>query len=307
MPFIVTSNRGCNPIIEGDVEKMTRTHIEKKGQIRLSDGGGGTLFYMTHSPPSTSPETNSEIHDILFVHGTGLDHRMWNPQVTFFTTKGYSCITPDLRGFGKSLPFPTAPYSYATDLKLLLDHLEVDKVHIVGLSRGGRVVLELALAYPDYVASVTSIDGIIDGFQWDDFLPEYQRIWDIGGDPLAAKERWKNGDLFKPLRENEDASPWKLVEQMLQDYSGLHFVKKDPVTPVIPPTAENIRNIRCPALILVGEKDYRDFHRMARLMHESIPNSEHAVVPNAGHMASLENPHFVNTRLEAFLEKRKDD
>ena len=88
---------------------------------------------------------------VVLVHGFGLDMRMWDPQAANLAPRS-RVLRYDCRGFGASGPFdPATPYTHAGDLLALLDHCGIGQAVLAGLSFGGRIVLQAALAAPDRV------------------------------------------------------------------------------------------------------------------------------------------------------------
>ena len=93
-------------------------------------------------------EVTGDGQAVVLVHGFGLDMRMWEPQVEHLAPR-YRVVRYDCRGFGASGAFdPAVPYTHAGDLVALLDHLAIGEAVLAGLSFGGRVVLQTALAAP---------------------------------------------------------------------------------------------------------------------------------------------------------------
>ena len=86
---------------------------------------------------------------------------MWRRQVDAFSGH-FQTISCDLRGFGQTPP-PDEPYRHCDDLAELLNHLSVEKAHLLGLSLGGLVVLNFALCHPDRVHRVVSAAPIMPG------------------------------------------------------------------------------------------------------------------------------------------------
>ena len=95
---------------------------------------------------------------VLFVHEFASDYRGWEPQMREFG-KRYRCITYSARGYTPSdVPADAAAYSYQhvmRDAVAVLDHLKIDRAHIVGLSMGGYTTLQVALNHPARVRSMT--------------------------------------------------------------------------------------------------------------------------------------------------------
>ena len=94
---------------------------------------------------------------VVFVHEFAGDYRSWEPQVRHFARR-YRCITYNARGWPPSeVPSDVASYSQVRardDITNLLDHLKIDKAHVVGLSMGGFATLHLGLSYPDRARSL---------------------------------------------------------------------------------------------------------------------------------------------------------
>lgn len=92
---------------------------------------------------------------LVLVHGFPLCRKMWHPQAEALAKAGCRVITPDLRGFGESV-LTSGMVSmdiYADDIVALMDHLEIDKAVVGGMSMGGYVLLNLVERYPDRIAA----------------------------------------------------------------------------------------------------------------------------------------------------------
>src|SRR3989339_1460207 len=131
---------------------------------------------------------------IIFVHGFSLDSRMWDPQVEIFS-KTNQVITYDIRGFGKS-PVPVGPYSHIEDLHNLVNHLKIQKFHLVGLSLGGEIAIDYALTYPDTILSLTLADSSLGGYSstvdW--------RVYAKEQGLELAKANWLNHPVFATVK-----------------------------------------------------------------------------------------------------------
>ncbi len=115
---------------------------QESGILQLKDGA---IYY----------ETMGDGVPVVFLHGGFGDRRMWNDQFAEFA-KYYSVVRYDQRGFGKSQK-PTAAYSPVSDLEMLLDHLKIDKAHLVGNSMGGYLAIDFAIQKPSRVRSITVV------------------------------------------------------------------------------------------------------------------------------------------------------
>ncbi len=228
--------------------------------------------------------------DVVFLHGFTLDRRMWRPQVDFFTSRGYRTLVYDLRGFGRSSA-PTDAYSHVDDLAVMLDQLRIKRVHLVGLSMGGRIAVNFALQFPDRVTSLALLDSALDGFpdtvDWD--TESRKRGLE------AARAGWLMHPLFAATRQKTEAS--NLCTQIVDDYSGWHWYHKDPQLPDAPPARTRLAEIKAPTLVMVGELDLAYFRDIAEELSRCIPRATLRVVNGAGHMINLEASSVVNQAL----------
>jgi 3-oxoadipate enol-lactonase len=192
---------------------------------------------------------------------------------------------------------------HADDLRMLLDHLEIERCHLIGTSYGGEVVLIFASAWPERVKSLSVISSVSE----------------VGPELDRAVAGWSETAL---------ESPEKLYRVALPANFSPGFIAANPEVVALgeerlracPPdffaafaqlidafrrldiTAELAR-IQCPTLVLVGRQDALKPPGYSRLIAERIPDSELLLVPDAGHAVILEKPHEINSALLGFLEK----
>ncbi|HTQ64999.1 MAG TPA: alpha/beta hydrolase [Puia sp.] len=250
---------------------------------------GGEIFYFKKG--SGTP--------MVFIHGFCLDHRMWNDQLEFFS-ENYTCIIVDLRGFGKS-SLPSAQYSHHEDLKTLLDHLDIqERIVLIGLSMGGRFVINFSLVYPEKINALVLTDAVLDGYSFREFRLDY--IYEAGktmGIDIA-NQLWLNHPIFDPARKI--SSVCRRLKEMVISYSGWHWINKNPLVPLSIPSINQLDKIDSPTLILVGEHDIFDFQQIADILHRDIKNSVKEVIEGAGHMSNMEKPAEFNRLVQRFLK-----
>ncbi len=257
----------------------------------FSDVNGTRLYY----------ELAGSGTPVVFIHGFSLDTRMWDDQFETFARQ-FQVLRYDLRGFGKSALPAGQSYRHEADLKALLTHLGVGQVHIVGLSMGGAVAVDFALAYPELVQSLILVDAGFRGFrfsqEWDTRFALIRETATQSGIPLA-KQSWLDHALFAPIREQSEASD--RLEKIVSDYSGWHFINNDTAVSPEPLAAQRLNHIRAPTLIIIGERDLPDFHQMADEMQQHIAGARKVILPRIGHMANMEDPVAFNDAVLAFL------
>jgi 3-oxoadipate enol-lactonase len=242
---------------------------------------------------------------VVLVHGFGLDMRMWTPQYAELGRE-FTVVRYDCRGFGSSGPFdPAIPYTHAGDLIALLDHLSIEHATITGLSFGGRVAVQTALAAPSRVQALVLLDSVLDGVPWDAEseagLAELSRQVAAGG-VAAGRTAWLAHPLFAAARRDP-----VLAEQlaaMVADYPGQHWLGIDPHLPDDLPLIQALEQITAPALVVAGQHDVPGFLAMSEVLARRLPAAEHVLIPDAGHMVSMEQPGLVNAAIGGFLRRQ---
>jgi len=238
---------------------------------------------------------------LVLIHGNALDHRMWDDQFAHFAQHS-QVLRYDVRGFGQSALPTTTPYDHTEDLWALLRALGLQHAAILGLSMGGRIAINFALAYPDATDALIAVDAGVDGYTFPDgplfahVVAEARRA----GLP-AARTFWQAHPLLGPASE-QPAVATRLA-QMVATYSGWHWLHTDPQVVPSPPALERLATIKAPTLIIVGERDIRDFRRIADRLAHDIPGATQVVMAGVGHIANMEAPSEFNTIVLDFLDR----
>jgi 3-oxoadipate enol-lactonase len=239
---------------------------------------------------------------VTFSHSLACNLSMWDEQVRALKSR-YRVLRYDTRGHGQTSA-PAGAYSLeqlAEDLKGLLDGLGIGVTHFVGLSMGGMIGQVFALKHPAMVESLTLCDTT------SRYAPGAAAVWEErikmvgakGMEPMVAPtlERWftapfraRRKDLMERVGSMIRATP-------AAGYIGCcHALPKINVT-------ERLRDVRCPALVIVGEEDAGTPVEMAREIHAALPAAELAVLCRASHLSNLEQPGEFNRVLGGFLDK----
>jgi 3-oxoadipate enol-lactonase len=219
---------------------------------------------------------------IVFAHGAGGNHLSWWQQVPVFARQ-YRCISFDHRGFGQSIEVPDGPGSQAfvNDLRLLLDHLKIDRASLVAQSMGGRTCLGFALEYPHRVQALVMADTT-GGFS------------DARMAQLRAEGEAALAEPNPPPRTyarhfpQEQPAPAFLYEQI----RALNPPRHEASVPG--PTAEQVRALRAPTLLIVGEHDVIAPPAVMKMFQSYIPHARLAEVAGSGHSVYFEKPAEFN-------------
>jgi pimeloyl-ACP methyl ester carboxylesterase len=200
---------------------------------------------------------------------------------------------------------PEAGYTwenYAADLRDLLDHLGEDRAHVVGLSMGGGIALQFALDHPERTYSVNAIDSALPGYAYSsemsDAIQRLQETIRREGPHPAFEEIWLAHPMFNSIRRFPD----KLAKlrEMMQGFPARDYLA-EPEPPHEPQVIDRLHELRVHALVMVGELDLPDFQTIAMILAENVPNANHLVIADAGHVANMEQPDQVNTALIDFF------
>jgi len=247
---------------------------------------------------------------LIFVHEFAGDLRSWEHQLRHFGRR-YRAIAFDARGYPPS-DVPESPASYsqtvaADDIKAVLDHLGIDKAHIVGLSMGGFATLHFGFRHPQRALSLC-VAGCGYGAEPAErprFCAEAEAIAALlKAEGMAAfAERYACGPARVQL-ENKDPRGFAEFKRMLSEHSALGSANTQLSVqrerPSLYDLVEEMRRLTLPALVLSGDEDAPCL-QPGILMKRNIPSAAFAVMPNCGHAINLEAPDEFNRILGDFL------
>jgi len=235
----------------------------------------------------------------LFLHGFPLDHTMWQFQWEDLSDVR-TCVAPDLRGFGASAtpgPELLTMDQHALDMVDLLDHLDVGRADIIGLSMGGYVALALQALHPERFRSLALIDTRANA---DDQAARANR--DAVAERLVheGRETWTH-TVIPPLI-GPDASVFvrARLRAMIEGTRYETIVAALEGMKDRPDQTDLLPRIETPTVVICGEHDSLTPPALSRAMADAIPGARLELIPGAGHMSPLERPDAVNAALRAF-------
>ncbi|MGN6563741.1 MAG: alpha/beta fold hydrolase [Thermomicrobiales bacterium] len=240
---------------------------------------------------------------VVWIQGLNADHTAWASQVAAFRDR-YECLALDNRDVGASSRAPASDTlaDMAGDVRAVLDDAAVEDAHVVGLSMGGGIAQELALAAPEWVRSLT----LVSTFARPDarllaILDAWRVIYPKLGPADFARQSWPW--LFSWRFFERPANP-----RTLQRYAENAPRPQEPAAFVRQAEASHSRDrradlagLRVPTLVIAGAEDALVPPYLGRELAEAIPGAEFVVLPDVGHSANLEGRAAFNRLLGEFL------
>jgi pimeloyl-ACP methyl ester carboxylesterase len=247
---------------------------------------------------------------VIFVHEYAGDHRSWEPQMRHFGQR-YRAITYAARGYPPSdVPGNVALYSQtraADDIGAVLDHLHIDKAHVVGLSMGGFATLHFGFRHAARARSLVVAGcgyGAEPG-QRDRFRAEAETIAEfIATQGMAVfAEKYAYGPTRVQF-ENKDSRGFAEFKRMLGEHDAVGArntqlgVQRE--RPSLYDLVPQMQALTVPTLILTGDEDWPCL-APGILMKQQITSAALAVMPNCGHAINIEDPDEFNRLVGNFL------
>lgn len=245
----------------------------------------------------------------MLLHEGICDSRMWDPQWETWA-RSRRLLRFDFRGYGRS-PMVPGPFASARDVVDLLNRHGFERVALVGVSLGGRVALEVALAQPDRVSALVLVGSGLPGHEWSE---EMKTAWgeeaaafdagDLDGAVEVAMRTWVDG----PRRRPEDVDPdlrARVAEMQKRAYELQLPIEEDEEELLVEDVAQRLGEIAVPTLVVTGEEDQPDIHAIADRLAREIPRAERATIANTAHVPSMERTAEFDELVLGFLESVK--
>ena len=257
--------------------------------INGTDSSG--TFYLLNQTDKKIP--------IVFIHGVGLTHEIWQPQLDYF--RDNTTISYDILGHGKT-PLNKSNINFddfSEQLINLINELKFDKIHLIGFSIGSLIARNFATRYNNRLKSLTLLCSIFK-------RSEQQQKIVVDRFNLAKKnfklsrqalKRWftdeyleKNPETYKKISSILEKNN---MENFLRVYKLFVFHKDD----------ETFQNIKVNTLIMTGENDLGSTVNMSKKLSDVINNSQLKVIKNGKHLCGIECADDVNMTIKNFIEQ----
>jgi 3-oxoadipate enol-lactonase len=238
-------------------------------------------------------EDEGEGPAVLFVHGGLGDLRLWEPQARALARQ-FRSIRYDLRFWGRSTG-PPAAFSAVDDAVGVLDALGVERAALVGLSLGGGLALDVALAHPDRVWALVHVAAGVSGLPIDVYSDEQTAAYEqaeADGDldamtaiDLAVWAPLGAGDDFREL--------WRATPDALGVPAGAEPERPEPAR-------DRLEEIAVPTLVIVATGDPPAQREVGATVARRVPGAQ-LVEIDSDHYLTLREPARVTAAIERFL------
>jgi 2-succinyl-6-hydroxy-2,4-cyclohexadiene-1-carboxylate synthase len=276
---------------------MNNSSKRSRGPFGFVVSDGERIYY----------ETYGQGDAVVFTHGFGGNHAIWYQQVPQFASY-FRVVTWDQRGFGKSSNKANraGPEAAISDLSHILNHLDIDRAHLVGQSMGGAVVMGLALENPERVGKLIlgDTDAGVSTPRVEEALDDLERKAKASPDPTALPigrhpalgKRLANGNIAQAFLYEQIGgmaeNPPKNVMTLFRKSSYPH---------------EKFKTFEIPTLFIVGSEDPIFPPETVREVASIIPGSRMTIISDTGHSPYFEDPPKWNEAVLKFLHISKDE
>jgi pimeloyl-ACP methyl ester carboxylesterase len=252
-------------------------------------------------------EVHGQDKPLILIQGLGGRHQAWFFQVRAFK-KHFQVVTIDNRGIGKSSQISREPYTIkvmADDVIGLMDHLSIDKAHILGLSLGGMVAQEIAISYPHRVDKLILCSTFASREEHDDTPDVIRNVLEVessGVDSMSLD--WREFiSSFISLSFNK--RPYRMFFNLLsrfgiksthiQGYLGQIGAVRDYET------KSRLHLIHSPTLVITGTEDKLVASRFSEMIASRIPHARLVEVSGGSHAFFIEMSDRFNREILDFL------
>jgi (E)-2-((N-methylformamido)methylene)succinate hydrolase len=237
---------------------------------------------------------------LVFIHGVGLDHQMWDKQVCYL--KEFSILTYDLLGHGKT-PYKKDKLTlkdFSNQLLEILNHLKIEKINLVGFSLGSLIALDFSARYQRKLEKLILIGTTYKRSDQERsfVLDRYNQAKLNKPISKQALKRWfsdkyldehpKTYDLFMNIlnKKPEDHNSFlKAYELFANHYDDIASIKK----------------IDRKTLVMTGSDDVGSTPKMSKELVKDLVNSTYIEIQNGKHLCSIECSDDVNINLKKFI------
>ena len=237
---------------------------------------------------------------LVFIHGLGLDHKMWNSQIA--SLNDCSTITYDLLGHGKT-PYNKEEVTlndFSDQLDYLLKFLNIDKINLVGFSLGSLIALDFASKFQHKLKSLTVIGTTYKrtAEQRDLVIERFEQAKLNKPISKQALKRWFTDKYLDDHPEIYD----QFIKILTKDGDDhLNFLKAYKLFAYHQDDIDIIKNIKSKTLVMTGSGDSGSTVQMSKSLSDDLINSSFIEINNGKHLCSIECADNVNINIKNFI------
>jgi 3-oxoadipate enol-lactonase len=243
---------------------------------------------------------------VTMSHSLACNLSMWDDQAKLLVSKGYKVLRFDTRGHGAS-DAPDVTYTLeqmADDLHGLYASLGIKHSHWIGLSMGGMIGETYALKYPGVFSSMILADTTSRR------PPNAEQMW---GERVKMARAQGMDVLVDSTLGRWFTEPFRKAQPAIMEKIG-NDIRNTPVAGFAGcceaiakiDVLDQLKDINCPALVIVGDQDHGTPPEMARQIQANLRGSELLIIPSAAHLSNVEQPAAFNKAMLDFLAKVKN-
>jgi pimeloyl-ACP methyl ester carboxylesterase len=250
-------------------------------------------------------QLNPALPTAVFIHGAQNDHSVWGLQSRYFAHHGFNVLAVDLPGHGRSEGSTLVSVEAMADwLLALLDVAQVPQAILIGHSMGSLIALEASFRAPDRAAQIALVgtaypmkvsEALLDAARNDEQKAfDMVNIWSHSS--IAQKPSFPGPGAYAmggALRLKQRISKINPEHVFYTDFRACNdYVNGEKAA----------RSIKCPVLLLLGERDLMTSPKATGVLVEAMPHCKVVEIPQCGHELMAEQPDAVLDALFSFAK-----
>ena len=246
----------------------------------------------------------NEENPIIFIHGIGLNHEIWDRQISYF--KNYNTIVYDLIGHGKT-PLNKKQISmkdFTKQLLSLIDNLNINKFHLVGFSLGSLIARDFASLHSNRLSSL-----VIFGTVYKRSEDEKRQIINRYEMMKLKKDITKKRAVYRWFTEKfikKNPLIYKKIYSMLENTNHETWIKIYKLFVHHEDNDMNIKQIKTNTLVVTGSDDIGSKPRMSEEISKVIEGSSLKIIKSGRHLCNIECEENFNLTIREFIDNNKN-
>jgi len=234
---------------------------------------------------------------IVLVHGVGLNHTIWEPQIDAFDN---SVLAYDILGHGKT-PLNNDNISFdnfSNQLINLIDELKMKKIHLIGFSIGSLIARNFASKFNDRLESLTLLCSIFNRTEKQQQIVKdrFELVKKSKSLSEQALKRWFTDDYLE-----KNPNTYNKISSILEQNNMENFLKVYELF-INHKDNEKFENIKTKTLVMTGEEDIGSTPEMSENLSKVINNSKVKIISKGKHLCSIECADDVNMSIRKHIQ-----